>query len=408
MVHLPFDVIERIADCLVASTVEESRPVIAAASLICKDFALSMQKYSAMRNITLRTRERCLGLLALMDVNTAIASTINEVTLAPSSTSISDANWTASTDCGELMERLIRLESLVLQGMSLLDARTNELFVKMIIPRQYNITQLIITTGCDTTLGSLDFLIYQLPKLETLRTDSSPRCIAIPQDSAPIYDSQRMTKAHWERPLRRFSLRFGGYPRVQALPQWFADRPYLLSIEELKIDCGWPALSESIWDIVITSSSTLKHLNLVGPTLLRRREALPSIIESGRFKTLIAPALTTLHLSLSRGIDSLNWTRAILSSISHLNSIRKIHFDDIIIFKVELWYNSEYIEICTTIDTILAKAFPELEQVRIQMQTIIDDDELAPSFQEQFRPLMPTCVERDILKFDVSAIISKS
>jgi hypothetical protein len=43
--------------------------------------------------------------------------------------------------------------------------------------------------------------------------------------------------------------------------------------------------------------------------------------------------------------------------------MRKIHFDDIILLKVELWY--EYIEICTTIDTILAKGFPELEEVRV-------------------------------------------
>jgi hypothetical protein len=114
-----------------------------------------------------------------------------------------------------------------------------------------------------------------------------------------------MAKAACERPLHRFGLRFGGYPRVQALPKWFGDRPYLLSIEEIKIHCGWPSLSESVWDIAIASSSTLNHLTLVGAVLIRRREGLPSIIESGRFNTLIAPALTTLRLSLTRGIDSL-------------------------------------------------------------------------------------------------------
>jgi hypothetical protein len=72
---------------------------------------------------------------------------------------------------------------------------------------------------------------------------------------------------------------------------------------------------------------------------------------------------------------------------------------------VELWY--EYIEICTTINTILTKGFPELEEFRIQIQTIINDDELAPSLQEQFGPLMPKCIERDILKFDISVIISE-
>jgi hypothetical protein len=45
-----------------------------------------------MRSITLGTRERCLRLLALMDVNTAIASIVEELTLAPSSTSVSHAN----------------------------------------------------------------------------------------------------------------------------------------------------------------------------------------------------------------------------------------------------------------------------------------------------------------------------
>jgi hypothetical protein len=59
------------------------------------------------------------------------------------------------------------------------------------------------------------------------------------------------------------------------------------------------------------------------------------------------------------------------------------------------------------INMILTKGFPELEEFRIQMQTIIDDDELAPSLQEQFGPLMPKCVEPDILKFDISAIISE-
>jgi hypothetical protein len=97
----------------------------------------------------------------------------------------------------------------------------------------------------------------------------------------------------------------GGHPRVQALPKWLGDRPYLLSIEEIKIHCGWPSLSKSVWDIAIASSSTLNHLTLVGPVLIRRREGLPSIIESRRFNTLIALALTTLRLALTRGIDSL-------------------------------------------------------------------------------------------------------
>jgi hypothetical protein len=126
-----------------------------------------------MRSITLRTRERCLRFLALMDVNTAIASIVEELTLAPSSTSLSHANWSTSTECNELMDRLIRLESSILQGISLLDACVNELFVKTIIAWQYVITQLIITTCFYTTLGRLDFLIYQLPMLETLRMDGS-------------------------------------------------------------------------------------------------------------------------------------------------------------------------------------------------------------------------------------------
>jgi hypothetical protein len=114
--------------------------------------------------------------------------------------------------------------------------------------------------------------------------------VAIPQDSAPMYHSQRMAKAPRERPLRRFGLRFGGYPHMQALPKWFGNCPYLLSIEEPKIDCGWPSLSESVWGIAIASSSTLNYFTLVVPMLIRRREDLPSIIELGRFNTLVAPA----------------------------------------------------------------------------------------------------------------------
>jgi hypothetical protein len=82
-------------------------------------------------------------------------------------------------ECNELMDRLIRLESLILQGILLLDACVSELFVKTTIPRQYNITQLITTTSCDTTLGRLDFLINQLPMVETLRMDGSLRCVHI-------------------------------------------------------------------------------------------------------------------------------------------------------------------------------------------------------------------------------------
>jgi hypothetical protein len=129
-----------------------------------------------MRSITLRTCERCLRFLALMDVSTAIASIVEELTLAPSITSVSHANRSTSTECNELMDRLIRLESLILQGISLLDVCVNELFVKTMIPRQYVITQLIITTSFDTTLRRLDFLIYQLPMLETLRMDGSQQC----------------------------------------------------------------------------------------------------------------------------------------------------------------------------------------------------------------------------------------
>jgi hypothetical protein len=150
-------------------------------------------------------------------------------------------------------------------------------------------------------------------------------------------------------------LRLSGERNLE-MPTWFTHRSYLSSLKSLEVaPLGDNRLDftgcTSGWNIALTASSVITSLTLNAPHESRVHPGLWSVSLSTSLEPLVAPNLSTLHLSyVFTEFETTKLMFMALSSISTQNRLQCLHLKDHIMMSFQNFFSFHLIDCFRRLD----------------------------------------------------------